>query len=1029
MNKFFWLLATKTRFCILCFGCQFYCIISLVQAKNGGIVKKSKKKKKKCRKELVKTNTKDLNFAYFDGGQGDDNMKRPSNGDLDACSHPEFVHEKDITPVMLQSELESCYKHNIVEERQPRVVRNARNLTNGIHEEAITEQGNIRELAESTCTDNVINHPDFREQSHAIEEVGGNPADCNIREVTFADNKTVKVNEDSSASDEQERENDVKYRYPDNRNGHLLKKNVETTKMKIIPRRAVDEKANIIFEDEIGKEPLSSLAKDFAAESPVLNENADFPRNLVDDSGWQKYWKTFGYELTLQRWNAIHPGVRSPYSGNEAIKSNCPYKDLSSKDDNSLEDVWWKLQEEVCNYYYNEYHYWYAQGYRRESDIECDNDEDSVHACSSGNGLDTEHINKLTEKTEDTSCGRCRKDFVNLEIHSNGRPNIDEIDVGPGGIKTRIDDCIELETVEAMLNQENHGMEKNDIKDTHLKCAIGMNQETDEEYGQDGQEASQNFTVDNLECDKQSVNSDSSSCENKQGKRLLELEGSENHRRKYLQDVYNVLGFKVGSSSENYNGRPRFKSARLSFKGKEFSVASKEIVESLPDSGVTGLNDQVEGKQFRCTVRSGESGKGDKLDPEFSDTCVRTCKRAIVFPKCETERRGASKGTVCDVSVNRAITPCECKATGSCECPGKMAQESYPNESCTWERLSDQENYLEVEVERRGRLSSACSECKTTEVVRKECRSKDNISHHHSYHVIRGINCSFSEAACDEAIISDDKIVNEGQDNSGNGMNEILNGNPTCPGVDGDTCPEDSTQGSNCEKITPGEGKENCLEESKRKGNLPNKTLAKYWHQRYRLFSLYDEGIKMDDESWFSVTPERIAKHIAHRCRCDLIVDAFCGVGGNSIQFAFTCERVIAIDIDPVKVELARNNARIYRVEDRIEFIVGDYMNLAPTLCADVVFLSPPWGGPAYSDAAVFDLQTMIPVDGFRVFELSRNITENIAYFVPKNTNIEQLTSLADFGEKVEIEQNLLNKRVKTITAYFGELIKDRKPN
>lgn len=44
-------------------------------------------------------------------------------------------------------------------------------------------------------------------------------------------------------------------------------------------------------------------------------------------------------------------------------------------------------------------------------------------------------------------------------------------------------------------------------------------------------------------------------------------------------------------------------------------------------------------------------------------------------------------------------------------------------------------------------------------------------------------------------------------------------------------------------------------------------------------------------ESWFSVTPEKVAAHAAERCRCDLIVDGFCGVGGNAIQFAQTCER------------------------------------------------------------------------------------------------------------------------------------------
>jgi hypothetical protein len=32
------------------------------------------------------------------------------------------------------------------------------------------------------------------------------------------------------------------------------------------------------------------------------------------------------------------------------------------------------------------------------------------------------------------------------------------------------------------------------------------------------------------------------------------------------------------------------------------------------------------------------------------------------------------------------------------------------------------------------------------------------------------------------------------------------------------------------------------------------------------------------------VTPENIAQHIADRCRCEIIVDGFCGVGGNTIQ-------------------------------------------------------------------------------------------------------------------------------------------------
>jgi hypothetical protein len=75
---------------------------------------------------------------------------------------------------------------------------------------------------------------------------------------------------------------------------------------------------------------------------------------------------------------------------------------------------------------------------------------------------------------------------------------------------------------------------------------------------------------------------------------------------------------------------------------------------------------------------------------------------------------------------------------------------------------------------------------------------------------------------------------------------------------------------------------------------------CRYWYQRKRLFSRYDEGVWMDKESWYSVTPEGIARHLAQTLSSrspGTIVDAFCGVstcmdneliqvGGNTIQFA-----------------------------------------------------------------------------------------------------------------------------------------------
>lgn len=211
----------------------------------------------------------------------------------------------------------------------------------------------------------------------------------------------------------------------------------------------------------------------------------------------------------------------------------------------------------------------------------------------------------------------------------------------------------------------------------------------------------------------------------------------------------------------------------------------------------------------------------------------------------------------------------------------------------------------------------------------------------------------------------------------------------------------------------------------KKKSDLcEDPTLAKYFAQRYRFFSLFDRGIKLDHESWFSVTPERIAQHQARRCACNVAIDAFCGVGGNSIQLAQTCFYVIAIDIDPRKIEFARNNARIYGVEDRIEFICGDSMQLLRSLRGDVVFMSPPWGGPAYSSHPSLSLDQVgdSRVDIPRAILLALEITPHVAVCLPKNLDLKSFREKIGCCSDYEFEENLLNNQVKMLTCYFGDL-------
>ena len=99
---------------------------------------------------------------------------------------------------------------------------------------------------------------------------------------------------------------------------------------------------------------------------------------------------------------------------------------------------------------------------------------------------------------------------------------------------------------------------------------------------------------------------------------------------------------------------------------------------------------------------------------------------------------------------------------------------------------------------------------------------------------------------------------------------------------------------------------------------------------------------------------------------------------------------MIAIDIDPEKLRCARENARIYGVDHKIDFLLGDFLQLAPVLKADVVFLSPPWGGPQYLGEEIFDIDKMMTPEGFLIFRLAKAISHNVSFFVPRNSDVNQ---------------------------------------
>jgi trimethylguanosine synthase len=155
----------------------------------------------------------------------------------------------------------------------------------------------------------------------------------------------------------------------------------------------------------------------------------------------------------------------------------------------------------------------------------------------------------------------------------------------------------------------------------------------------------------------------------------------------------------------------------------------------------------------------------------------------------------------------------------------------------------------------------------------------------------------------------------------------------------------------------------------------PSVVHDKYWAQRRRLFKKFDEGIQIDAEGWYSVTPEVVADHVGARfveaskrlVRCChngdrsrgkgkqqkqpesmVILDAFCGCGGNAIAFAklppSIVSLIVCIDVDRTKLQKAAHNASIYNIPPhRIVFVEANSVAVMERCYKDgILVMDPP---------------------------------------------------------------------------------------
>jgi len=204
----------------------------------------------------------------------------------------------------------------------------------------------------------------------------------------------------------------------------------------------------------------------------------------------------------------------------------------------------------------------------------------------------------------------------------------------------------------------------------------------------------------------------------------------------------------------------------------------------------------------------------------------------------------------------------------------------------------------------------------------------------------------------------------------------------------------------------------------------------KYWHQRYSIWSRYDEGIMMTEDAWYGVTPEPVANKIAEDFSKfvspskTVLIDMFAGAGGNVIAFAMSSRwsHIIAIEKNPAVLACAQHNAFIYGVFSKITWINDDsfsYLSSQPIdHSATVIFASPPWGGPRYKDYDMFDLNKMLPYSIEQIYEACKHMGS--ALYLPRQSDLRQIAKLVDGSSprKIEVVQYCMQGASKALVAY-----------
>lgn len=190
----------------------------------------------------------------------------------------------------------------------------------------------------------------------------------------------------------------------------------------------------------------------------------------------------------------------------------------------------------------------------------------------------------------------------------------------------------------------------------------------------------------------------------------------------------------------------------------------------------------------------------------------------------------------------------------------------------------------------------------------------------------------------------------------------------------------------------------------------------------------FSKNIYTNKESSFISCPEYVSKHIVETILdfgdFNSAVELCCCVGSSCIQLARRLDHVVGVDINELRIEMARKNAKLYGVSNNIEFITGDVLdiNLLKSIKADIALLDPGWSTIVMDRSSHISDINLTQPSLKKMFTLTvKYITDNIVARVPATFTCATLEELGP----CKLENIIINNEIVFKVCYFLGDIKE----